>query len=449
MTEPMAGAKSGLRNASILDTAALIGDVVIPTLSKGVIIRRPRLVALAERLGLDSRTIKRLQRLRGKYGSGPLLLAIPVRWQAVILSPEHVHRVLEGTPHPFSAASAEKRATLAHFEPDVSLISRGPERTERRRLNEKVLESGCLVHSMAPVFLAALDQEARRLLSPANETLTWEQFNAAWQRIVRRVVLGDRARDDENLKDLLDRLRRVSNWAFLHPKRKRLREEFLDRLRKYIARGEQGSLADVIARMAKSEASAPADQISQYLFAFDAAGIATFRALALLASHPEQARHAREEIAAAGKDGRKDLPFIRACVRESLRLWPTTPAILRETTEEVRWDGGVMPKNTNILIFTPYFHRDDENLSYANRFTPELWLGGEPDGRWPLIPFSDGPGICPGRNLVALLASAMTAAILDGHLVELDPPDTLRSDQELPGTLDYFSLRFKLHPDQA
>ena len=445
MARAIAAARSGLVKASVADTLAVLGEVVLPTLAKGVIIRRPKVVAVAERLELDRRAVRRLQKLRAKYGDGPVLLAIPGRSEAVLLSPDHLRRVLEGTPRPFSPASAEKRAALAHFEPNVSLISRGPERTERRAFNEAVLDSGCPVHSLADKFLEIVDEEAQELLGQSGDELDWDGFAAAWHRLVRRVVLGNAARDDHELTEMLARLRGAANWAFLHPGRKALLRRFHERLAAHLARAERGSLAQRIGELPKTETTAPSDQVAHYLFAFDAGGIATYRALALLASHARQGQRAREEIAAGGSRG-KDLAFLRACVLDGLRLWPTTPAILRETTEDVPWDGALMPKNTNILVFTPYFHRDGETLPYADRFTPELWLGERPGSRSPLVPFSDGPAICPARDLVTMLASAMIAALLARRAISPRPPTRLDPDRPLPTTLDHFSLRFRMAP---
>jgi cytochrome P450 len=78
--------------------------------------------------------------------------------------------------------------------------------------------------------------------------------------------------------------------------------------------------------------------------------------------------------------------------------------ILRQTTCETRWEGAAMPAGTGILIFAPFFHRDDARLPYAHTFHPDLWLEDDPDVKgnpprdWPLVPFSGGPGICPGRT---------------------------------------------------
>jgi len=436
---------AALPMASLLDTAALALDVLAPTFAKGVIIRRPTVVAMAEQLDLDRRAVQRMQKLRNKYGQGPLMLPLPIRKQAVVLAPEHVRRVLDESPEPFSPASSEKRAALSHFEPKGSLISRGPERTVRRRFNEDVLEPGRAVHPMAQQFLPVVEQEAARILANARQKgeLDWDAFADGWYRLVRRVVFGDGASDDHELNDWTIQLRKAANWAFLHPKKRAVQARFLERIRHYLDRAEPGSLAAVVARIAKTPDTAPEQQVPQWLFAFDAAGMTTFRALALLATHPARAAQAQEEIRDNPGLQRQSLPFLRATVLEAVRLWPTTPAILRQSTRETRWEQGSMPANTGVLIFTPFFHRDDQRLSCADHFTPELWLHERTHDEWPLVPFSSGPAQCPARQLVPMLASAMLAALIEGRsprLVSDNPVDPVK----LPGTLNNYSLRFAL-----
>jgi cytochrome P450 len=439
--------KGGIVTAGMADTLAFFTDVVLPTVSKGIIIRRPRVVAMAAAAGLDSRAVRRLQRLRASYGMGPILLPIPGRPQAILLDPDHVHRVLAGDPEPFAPASAEKRSALSHFEPDVSLISTPPERIHRRRFNDDVLESSCPVHSMADGFLAVAREEMEAMLlgdgQSGEQVLDWSRFSVSWQRVVRRIVLGDGAREDQDLTETLDRLRSAANWGFLHPGRKSLARRLHAGLSKYLAQGETGSLAERAAATTKSDATAPTDQLAHYLFAFDPGGIATFRMLALLASHPVQRAHARREIEDARATGDRVLGYLRACLHESLRLWPTTPAIFRETTMDTDWMGGVMPKNTSVLIFAPFFHRDDEVLDFAHRFDPDLWLSGGSQRKTALVPFSGGPGVCPARQLVPMVAGAAAATILHGRSIGLVEP-RLAPDEPLPGTLDHFSIVLRI-----
>jgi cytochrome P450 len=196
-----------------------------------------------------------------------------------------------------------------------------------------------------------------------------------------------------------------------------------------------------VAETHATDRTAPSHQPPQWLFAFDPAGMTTFRALALLATHPEQAERARQEIRSREGTSWELLPFLRACVLESLRVWPTTPMVLRETTHETTWEAGTLEAGTGILIYAPFFHRDDRRLPYADRFTPDLWLEERTREDWPLIPFSAGPAICPGRNLVLLATSAMLAALLDEREVHL-VSHQMGPDRPLPALLDNYSLRF-------
>lgn len=418
---------SELPKATVLDTLAFAADVLGPALGKGDIIRRPRVVELAARLDLDRRAVRRHQRLRERYGPGPLLLRIPGRSQAVILAPEHVHRVLDESPEPFATDSSEKWASLSHFEPRGVLISRGPERADRRRFNEEVLDTPHPMHRLAERFRVVVEEEAAALRGE----LDWTTFSGAWFRVVRRIVFGDAAREDHEVTNMVARLRGDANWAFLKPKRDRLRERFFARMEAHLARAEPGSLASVMAHTRTTPLTAPTDQVPQWLFGFDPACMAAFRALALIASHPE---------------ARVDEPgSLRACVLESLRLWPTTPLVLRQTTGETQWENGTMPAGTGVLIYSPFFHRDDTRLAYADRFAPEVWADDRAHDGWPLIPFSSGPAVCPGRNLVLMLTTLMLSALLRGRT----PVPARRLTTPLPATLSPYSLRFRLEHTEA
>ncbi|MCI2267013.1 cytochrome P450 [Sediminivirga luteola] len=467
-----------LPRATALETAQVLRDVQAPMIAKGPIIRRPRVVGVIERFGLEGRAVARMQALSDRYGSGPLMLAVPGRDIALVLDPEHVHRVLAETPEPFAPGEMLKRNALKHFEPEVALVSHGTERAQRRRLNEQVLDDGHPVHRMAGDFLPVVEQEAVALLETADRAgsvLAWDEFKAAWYRVVRRVVLGDSAADDTELTDLMEKLRADGNWAFFKPVDTRARAELHSRLQAALDRAEPGSLAAFMARADAGPDDSPINQIPQWLFAFDPAGMATFRALALLAAHPERMAQARREVAArasesvseqatgqasgpsggaagraAGSSGTaplKPLGLLRATVLESLRLWATTPMLLRQTTREVGFDHGVLPAGATVLIFAPFFHRDDRHVEVAHRFAPELWdpdrtaEAGAPVG-WPLVPFSAGPGICPGRHLVLLLTSSFLARLIGDREIavashRLDP-------EHLPSLLSNFALEFRL-----
>jgi cytochrome P450 len=435
-----------LPTATVLDTVTILTEILLPLVARGVIVRRPAVVAMAERLELDKRAVRRMQRLRRRYGSGPLVVRLPFRRIALVLDPDHVHRVLEESPRVFSAANFEKQHALGHFQPEGVLISEGAEREDRRRFNEAVLETPRPVHGLADAMLAKVREEADSLLTTSRATgfLRWDDFIESWFRVVRRVTFGDGAADDERLTDMSGALRANANWSFLRPKDRQLREAFLDRVRDHVERAEPGSLAEMMARVPTTSMTEPHQQVPQWLFAFDPAGIAAFRALALIESHPEHARRVREELRGRDLSTPQELPLLRATVLESLRLWPTTPGILRDAKVETLWERGVLPAGSGVLIFAPFFHRDDRRLREANRFAPELWASPRSTDAWPLVPFSEGPVVCPGQNLVLLLTTAMVAALLEQH--DLRPKDALDPSRPLPSVLNPFGLSFDLRP---
>ncbi|WP_437354196.1 cytochrome P450 [Neorhizobium petrolearium] len=107
-----------------------------------------------------------------------------------------------------------------------------------------------------------------------------------------------------------------------------------------------------------------------------------------------------------------------------MRLWPTTPGILRELTTDTAVGGGSVKKGTGVLIFTPFFHQDDINLPFAHRIEPSLWTEEDAIADTGLVPFSAGPAICPAHNLVPMVASFALWAVVSGASIELDFPQT-------------------------
>ncbi|NBH05859.1 cytochrome P450 [Amycolatopsis sp. SID8362] len=423
--------------ASVAETIRIGFGVALPTLAGGVIKRRPRAMAVAEKLQVDRPAVKMLTRLRDRHGGRPLKLRVPGRSVELALSAEDVGAVLAAAPTPFSPSTVEKRAALGHFQPHGVLISPAGERGPRRAFSEAVLEPGRPLHELAAPFARAIAEETAALTTAGE--LTWDSFNVVWWRLVRRIVLGEGARDDETLTDQLERLRLDANWAYLHPRRNRLRAEFHDRLTAHLERAEPGSLAAAIA--ATPGDGTAADQVAHWLFAFDAAGMVTLRTLALLASHPAAADRAREEIAGTDPGEPHQLSYLRACVLDAIRLWPTTPMLLRESTEETSWG----PAGTTVLVFTPFFHRDAD-LPYADRFDPDIWLDGRAAANPALVPFSAGPAICPGRDLVQFCVSTLLANLLRSHAFEQTTGPVLAPDRPLPATLDNFHLKFAVRP---
>lgn len=428
--------------ATAADSVRVFAEVLAPTVAQGVILRRPRAVALAARLGLDARAAGLLRRIRARRGPAPVRLPVPGLPMAVLLDPPDVRRLLADEPEPFEPAASLKRSALAHFQPHGVLVSRGRDRVRRRAFTETVLQTPAPIHGLAPVLTERVRETAQSLLDLGGE-IGWDEFAVEWWRLVRTLVLGSAARDDERLTDDLARLRRRANWAFALPRDVAAHRSFAAGVRRYLGAAEPGSLAAVIAQADPDDGIDPADQVAHWLFAFDAAGMSAFRTLALLAANPGQDAWVREEPAGDAA-GPSRFERLRACVLDTVRLWPTTPMILRQSTEASTWHGTRFRAGTTFLVFAPLFHRDPERLDVADRFAPQIWLDGRADRHPELVPFSAGPGVCPGQNLVLLTTSTLLAALLRDHRVRV-AAGTVPS-APVPAGMDHFHLRLAVAP---
>ncbi|MFE3450128.1 cytochrome P450 [Nonomuraea sp. NPDC059194] len=377
-----------LGRTSLWETLRLGAEVALPILAQGVVLRRPLGVRLAAMARADQRANRLLARLRERHDGGPLLVRIPLRgWAVIPLTGADVRRTLHGAD--FTPANREKQGALGHFQLDGVLVTRDPElRAQRRAFNEEVLRAD----RIAGEVRAKVAEEIATL--PERGTITWPDFHAAHRRIARRVVLGDAARDDERLTELLDRLRGDANWSYLAARRTDVRVDFQRRLEAHLSRAEEGSLAHVLAQTRADPAVHPEGQVPHWLFAYDAAGIAAWRALALLAA----------------RGGPYEPDRLRAALLESLRRWPTTLAILRDTTAPTTWRGVTVPAGSIVAIVTSFT-----------------------DG----VPFSDGPARCPGEGLVMLTATRVLGEILRDREVRMVGKAPL---------LDHFRLSFAVRP---
>ncbi|MFF0267166.1 cytochrome P450 [Kribbella sp. NPDC004536] len=424
--------------ASALDSARILRDVLGPVVAQGPILRRPRLGTLAERLHADDRALRQARRLRRRYGDGPVLLRLPGRTLALVLAPADVHRLLAETPEPFAAASGEKVAALTHFQPHAVLVTNSSLRATRRKLNEQALDAHSPVHHHGHRFVEVVREE----LDALHATLGWNDFRAIWSRVVRRIVLGDAARDNVVLTTQLDQLRADANWAQLGPSHDELRTRFLASIAQYVDKAEPGSLVESLSL--QPEELDPAGQVPHWLFAFDAAGIALWRLFAVLGTRPALLEPIVAE--AYHPEASPLLAYAGAAVQESLRLWPTTLVVLRQSGEPTVWRDRVAPAGTEFAIVSSVFHRDDEALDFANDFEPTVWLDGRADGTWPIFPFSEGPAGCPGRNVVLLTTSTAVSRVATQYDLDVDPATRGRLSGPMPGTFNHANIRIGFWP---
>ena len=416
-----------LPSASLVENVRFNALVIVPNAVQGLFRRRRGPVAAATRAGVDGHAIGLLRGMRERHGPGPIWIRIVRDRALLVLSVDGVRRVLSGSPDPFASDPQSKRRGMVAFQPDALTISRDGQWEQRRRFTEAVLDTGRR-HRLADRFEAVAAEEARAMLEAADGELDWDAWRAAFGRITRRIVLGDAARDDEAVTDLLAELMSEANGMPGEPS-DRL-PELQGMIERYVAAAEDGSLVSLFTAAPAGPATRPAGQVQHWLFAsFDTLAINAFRCLALLASHPEQ----RER--AAG-----DADHLVACLHEAMRLWPTTPMLARETVTEVDWDDAAVPAGTQVLFPNTFLHRDPDGLDFADRFAPEAWTDGAAGDDWRFNHLSHGPQGCPGAGIAVAVGTAVLRAVLERAAPTLESP-RLDPARPLPHMLDFFGIR--------
>lgn len=144
------------------------------------------------------------------------------------------------------------------------------------------------------------------------------------------------------------------------------------------------------------------DQVAIFFLAgHETSAAALSWALYLLATHPA----AQERVAAEGLALNEDpepgavprLPFTRDVFRETLRLYPPVPMMVREARCPERFRDRPVPRGSQIVISPWHLHRNGRYWSAPDGFEPERWAhGGEAVAKAPFLPFSAGPRVCPG-----------------------------------------------------
>ncbi|TPX35078.1 hypothetical protein SmJEL517_g02413 [Synchytrium microbalum] len=171
--------------------------------------------------------------------------------------------------------------------------------------------------------------------------------------------------------------------------------------------------------------------------------------LAFLSMSPEKLDRARKEvIQTVGKgsltyENLLTMPYLEACVKETLRLRPSAPNTGRIAAKDLTYnwvdDQGVarehfVEKGTELFTCFYATHLDERNFEKASQFWPERWLSDKVYSPWSYIPFGAGPRRCLGEKLALFETRLAVAEILrkydfglvEGHKMEAIQAPTFR-----------------------
>lgn len=176
---------------------------------------------------------------------------------------------------------------------------------------------------------------------------------------------------------------------------------------------------------ARFEAGEMVDQVAIFFLAgHETSASALAWALYLLALDPEAQERLRAE-ATAKPDLRalRAMRFTRDVFRETLRLYPPVPMMVRETTGQEALRGRCQKPGAQLVLSPWHLQRNARFWAEPDRFWPERFETeeGRSAANTAYLPFSAGPRTCPGAGFAMLEGPLILSQIIRAFEVSAVP----------------------------
>ncbi|MEJ8640831.1 cytochrome P450 [Streptomyces sp. MS1.HAVA.3] len=415
----------------------------LPVFVRGVVSPRFKVVSAYAAINQYGWSAATLRAMRDRHGGAPVTVRGLSGQMLVLFDQADIRKFFEEPVRILAMDAEDKVKGLGVVEPTGVICSHGDLREDRRKVNDEVLAWDRPVHPACGEYQGVVEEESLALTARAG--LDFAQVRRTLARISRRVVLGNRAAGDEELAGWLGTLRDEGNWMGLRKSRNKANRALYakaeGRIAQYAADAPPHTLVARALHHPAPEGTDRLGQVHHWLMAIDVCAPVIARTLLLLAAHPAEQDAAHADIATGGRE----LPRLRACVQESVRLYPIVPDLVRVTRTETEWGGVRHPAGTSVLVPIGFHQRDAARVPAADLFVPGRWLEADADRDMRMAPFSHGGGRCPGDQLGLLLTSAVCAQVLRGHRIVGGRP-AVDPHRPLPGTVDTAAIRLRLAP---
>ncbi|XP_073839138.1 probable cytochrome P450 12c1, mitochondrial [Musca autumnalis] len=159
--------------------------------------------------------------------------------------------------------------------------------------------------------------------------------------------------------------------------------------------------------------------------------------LLCMATNPEKQEKLRQEILSNigptekfTMENMKNLPYLRACIKESLRTYPLVFGNIRATGQDLCLSGYQVPQGTNIFLTSNLLLNEEKYFPKASEFLPERWLrssqaediSAKNTNPFIFLPFGFGPRSCVGKRIVDLQLEITLANIVRNFKMEYNYP---------------------------
>ncbi|XP_011033262.1 PREDICTED: cytochrome P450 93A3-like isoform X2 [Populus euphratica] len=334
---------------------------------------------------------------------------------------------------------------LTYGSADFSFAPYGPYWKFMKKICMAELLGGRMLDQLLPVRHEEIRQFLQFLLKKANARESIDvgsQLIRLTNNVISRMAMSQRCSDND---DEADEVRNLGFGKRLKEVRKRFdtmmeriikEHEEVRKIKKETGEGDsEKDLLDILLDLSEdsSEMKLTRENIKAFILDVFVAGTDTSAvtmewALAELINNPNILERAREEIDSVVGQSRlvqesdiANLPYVQAILKETLRLHPPGPIILRESSESCTINGYEIPARTRLFVNVWAINRDPNYWENPLEFQPERFLCAEENGRNQLdvrgqhfhfLPFGSGRRGCPGTTLALQMVQTGLAAMI-------------------------------------
>ncbi|MBA0642882.1 hypothetical protein Goklo_027215 [Gossypium klotzschianum] len=355
---------------------------------------------------------------------------------------------------------------LTYGSADFSFAPYGPYWKFMKKICMSELLSGRMLDQFLPVRREELIRFLQFMLKTANASEKVDvggELVRLTNNIVSRMIMNDTCCNNEDeaaeVRKLVEVIAKLSGqfnlsdfiWFCknldlqgMNKKLKQVRDKFDSMMDRIIKEHEEArktnkddntvkDLLDVLLDISQDESSEmrlTRENIKAFILDLFVAGTDTSAvtiewALSELINHPNIMEKARQEIdIVVGKDkivqesDVTNLPYLQAIVKETLRLHPAGPMIVRESSEDCNIEGYEIPAKTRLFINVWAIGRDRDHWENPLEFRPERFVNGrssQMDVRgqhFHLLPFGSGRRSCPGTSMALQVVQTSLAIMI-------------------------------------
>ncbi|MFL5819934.1 MAG: cytochrome P450 [Solirubrobacteraceae bacterium] len=395
-----------------------------PTMPPG-----PRYPRAVQTLGWVRRPFQFMERCHQRYGD-MFTLRVAQEGEWIFLAhPDAVRQVFTGDPRLLHAGEANMILLPVVGHHSVLLLDEQRHMAQRKLMlpsfhGERMRRYGDLMREIARAEIARW---------PLGQPIAlWPRMQAITLEVIMRAVFG--IREAERLDRLRTLLRQALQWttsprniaavALLGPRRvaslRPLRrvldpvdELLLDEIARRRQENDVSERDDVLSLLVQSrhEDGQPMsdaelrDELMTLLVAgHETTATALAWAVERLVRHPDKLDRLRAE-AESGED-----EYVDAVAKETLRLRPVLPIVVRRLTEPMEIGGRVLPAGVSVAPCIHLVHRRPDVYPEPRRFRPERFLE-EPAGTYTWIPFGGGVRRCLGGSFAVFEMKAVLSEL--------------------------------------